>query len=173
MTSLGSSASRRVSTIGTSGAGRPEKRAALRARSRTRTKSRKQSRAHVTAVARSTAGRAMQRTAERLTGIYGGTMSATGLDVFDKTLQTTNSWLDEISEALGPDRNSLGRCFRSYCTSCGIACRSSFRHIWVPSCRFWCAACTRPIRAGEAAERLGLGPLCGRGRGGTVRGTAR
>jgi hypothetical protein len=26
-------------------------------------------------------------------------MSATGLDVFDKTLQTTNSWLDEISEA--------------------------------------------------------------------------
>ena len=31
-------------------------------------------------------------------------MSATGLDVFDKTLQTTNTWLDEISEALGPDR---------------------------------------------------------------------
>jgi uncharacterized protein (DUF2267 family) len=31
-------------------------------------------------------------------------MSATGLDVFDKTLQTTNSWLDEFSEALGPDR---------------------------------------------------------------------
>ncbi len=31
-------------------------------------------------------------------------MSATGLDVFDKTLQTTNIWLDEITEALGPDR---------------------------------------------------------------------
>jgi uncharacterized protein (DUF2267 family) len=31
-------------------------------------------------------------------------MSATGLDVFDKTVQTTNRWLDEISEALGPDR---------------------------------------------------------------------
>jgi uncharacterized protein (DUF2267 family) len=31
-------------------------------------------------------------------------MSAAGLDVFDKTLQTTNSWLDEISEELGPDR---------------------------------------------------------------------
>jgi len=31
-------------------------------------------------------------------------MSATGLDVFDKTLQTTNSWLDEISQTLGPDR---------------------------------------------------------------------
>jgi len=31
-------------------------------------------------------------------------MSATGLDVFDKTLQTTNSWLDEIMAAIGPDR---------------------------------------------------------------------
>lgn len=31
-------------------------------------------------------------------------MSATGLDVFDKTLQTTNIWLDEIMERLGPDR---------------------------------------------------------------------
>lgn len=31
-------------------------------------------------------------------------MSATGLEVFDKTLQTTNIWLNEISERLGPDR---------------------------------------------------------------------
>src|SRR5437667_728181 len=31
-------------------------------------------------------------------------MSSTGLDVFDKTLQTTNIWLDEIAAALGPDR---------------------------------------------------------------------
>ena len=31
-------------------------------------------------------------------------MSATGLDVFDKTLQTTNTWLNEIMEAIGPDR---------------------------------------------------------------------
>jgi uncharacterized protein (DUF2267 family) len=31
-------------------------------------------------------------------------MSATGLAVFDKTLQTTNIWLNEISEVLGPDR---------------------------------------------------------------------
>ena len=31
-------------------------------------------------------------------------MSATGLDVFDKTLQTTNIWLDEIMERIGPDR---------------------------------------------------------------------
>ena len=31
-------------------------------------------------------------------------MSANGLDVFDKTLQTTHIWLDEIMERLGPDR---------------------------------------------------------------------
>lgn len=31
-------------------------------------------------------------------------MSATGLEVFDKTLQTTNIWLNEIMERLGPDR---------------------------------------------------------------------
>lgn len=30
-------------------------------------------------------------------------MSATGLEVFDKTLQTTHIWLDEIKEVLGPD----------------------------------------------------------------------
>jgi uncharacterized protein (DUF2267 family) len=32
------------------------------------------------------------------------TMSATGLDVFDKSLQTTNIWLNEIMEEVGPDR---------------------------------------------------------------------
>jgi hypothetical protein len=31
-------------------------------------------------------------------------VSATGLDVFDKTLQTTNIWLDEVMAELGPDR---------------------------------------------------------------------
>ena len=35
-------------------------------------------------------------------------MSATGLDVFDKTLQTTNIWLDEVMSVLGPDRQVLG-----------------------------------------------------------------
>ncbi|HZS83801.1 MAG TPA: DUF2267 domain-containing protein [Stellaceae bacterium] len=33
-------------------------------------------------------------------------MSATGLDVFDKTLQTTNIWLNEIMEEVGPDRQT-------------------------------------------------------------------
>jgi uncharacterized protein (DUF2267 family) len=31
-------------------------------------------------------------------------MSALGLEVFDRTFQTTNIWLDEIMEKLGPDR---------------------------------------------------------------------
>lgn len=31
-------------------------------------------------------------------------MSATGLDIFDKTLQSTHIWLDEIMAELGPDR---------------------------------------------------------------------
>jgi len=31
-------------------------------------------------------------------------MSATGLDVFDKTLQTTNIWLNDLTDELGPDR---------------------------------------------------------------------
>lgn len=31
-------------------------------------------------------------------------MSATGLEVFDKTLQTTNTWLNEINQVVGPDR---------------------------------------------------------------------
>ena len=33
-------------------------------------------------------------------------MSATGLDVFDKTLQTTNIWLDEVMADIGPDRQT-------------------------------------------------------------------
>ncbi len=31
-------------------------------------------------------------------------MSTAGLEVFDKTLQTTNIWLDEVMQAVGPDR---------------------------------------------------------------------
>jgi uncharacterized protein (DUF2267 family) len=31
-------------------------------------------------------------------------MSATGLEVFDKSIQTTNIWLDEIMAEIGPDR---------------------------------------------------------------------
>ena len=31
-------------------------------------------------------------------------MSATGLDVLDKSVQTTNIWLNDISDRIGPDR---------------------------------------------------------------------
>jgi hypothetical protein len=33
-----------------------------------------------------------------------GDTSAAGLNVFDKTLQTGNIWLDQIMAKLGPDR---------------------------------------------------------------------
>jgi len=36
-------------------------------------------------------------------------MSATGLEVFDKTVQTTNAWLKEIMEATGLDRRKAYR----------------------------------------------------------------
>ena len=31
-------------------------------------------------------------------------MSATGLEVFDRTIQSTNVWLKEIGSDIGPDR---------------------------------------------------------------------
>jgi uncharacterized protein (DUF2267 family) len=44
-------------------------------------------------------------------------MSSTGLDVFDKTLQTTHIWLDELMQVIGPDRqvawHVLGAVLRS------------------------------------------------------------
>jgi uncharacterized protein (DUF2267 family) len=44
-------------------------------------------------------------------------MSATGLDVFDKTIQTTNIWLDETMDEMGPDRqvawHTLGAVLRA------------------------------------------------------------
>jgi uncharacterized protein (DUF2267 family) len=40
-------------------------------------------------------------------------MSATGLAVFDKTLQTTNIWLNEIGETIGPDKQRCYHALRS------------------------------------------------------------
>jgi uncharacterized protein (DUF2267 family) len=40
---------------------------------------------------------------ERLNG-WRGLMSASGLDVFDKTLETTHIWLNEICNDIGPDK---------------------------------------------------------------------
>lgn len=40
-------------------------------------------------------------------------MSATGLEVFDKTLQETNIWLKELMEELGPDRQRAYHALRA------------------------------------------------------------
>lgn len=40
-------------------------------------------------------------------------MSTTGLEVFDKTLQTTNIWLKDIMDELGPDRHVAYRALRA------------------------------------------------------------
>ena len=44
-------------------------------------------------------------------------MSTSGLDVFDKSIQTTNIWLDEIMHEMGPDRqlawHTLGAVLRT------------------------------------------------------------
>src|SRR5512146_404914 len=37
-------------------------------------------------------------------GVRRQAMSTLGLEVFDRTFQTTNVWLDEIMDKLGPDR---------------------------------------------------------------------
>lgn len=40
-------------------------------------------------------------------------MSATGLDVFDKTLQETNIWLNEVNEQLGGEKKHAYHALRS------------------------------------------------------------
>ena len=41
-------------------------------------------------------------------------MSANGLEVFDRTLQITNIWLDEIMAVVGPDRRLAWRIFAQF-----------------------------------------------------------
>ncbi len=40
-------------------------------------------------------------------------MSSTGLEVFDKTLHTTNLWLNEIGQHIGPDKQRCYHALRS------------------------------------------------------------
>lgn len=40
-------------------------------------------------------------------------MSATGLEVFDRTLQVTNTWLNEIGEVVGPDKRRAYHALRA------------------------------------------------------------
>jgi hypothetical protein len=47
-------------------------------------------------------------------------MSATGLDVFDKTIQTANIWLDEIMAEVGPTASSPGTRCLWCCERCAV-----------------------------------------------------
>lgn len=40
-------------------------------------------------------------------------MTQTGLEVFDKTIQTTNIWLNEIEEVIGPDHQNALHALRA------------------------------------------------------------
>lgn len=44
-------------------------------------------------------------------------MSNTGLDVFDKTLQSTHIWLNEIGELIGPDKQRCYHALRAVLTT--------------------------------------------------------
>ena len=88
-------------------------------------------------------------------------MSATGLDVFDKTLQTTHIWLDELmqDERSAPTGRSPGTCSGWSCARCATAFRWSWPCISARSCRCWCAASTmtsgmRPGRIDEKPRSL-------------------
>jgi hypothetical protein len=60
-------------------------------------------------------------------------MSATSLDVFDKTLQTTNIWLNEICDMLGPDRRVAWKVLSVVLHKCSTTCRCRPRHISAPN----------------------------------------
>ncbi|BCZ87353.1 hypothetical protein TthAA11_15350 [Thermus thermophilus] len=74
-------------------------------------------------------------------------MSATGLEVFDRTLHKTHAWLKAIMEELGTeDRHKAYLALRAVCTPCATG--SPWRR-WPsspPSSPCWCGAST--TRAG-------------------------
>jgi uncharacterized protein (DUF2267 family) len=64
-------------------------------------------------------------------------MAATDLDVFDKTLQTTNIWLDELMDVIGPDRqvawHTLGAVLRTLRDRLTLGLASTFRLATAPA----------------------------------------
>ena len=50
-------------------------------------------------------------------------MSSTGLEVFDKTLQITHIWLDEIRLSWGRTGSGHTTHCARYCTLCATGCR--------------------------------------------------
>src|SRR5947199_2623978 len=97
-------------------------------------------------------------------------MSATGLDVFDKTLQTTNSWLDEISQTLGPDRKLAWKVLSIVLHKLRDRIPVDLSaHLGAELPLLVRGTYYGSVRAVEAAKRLGFGPLRRRGREGTFR----
>jgi hypothetical protein len=67
-------------------------------------------------------------------------MSATGLEVFDKTLQTTNLWLDDISKEIGPDRQVAWHVLGAVLHALRDRLPIDWPRTSARSFRFWCAA---------------------------------
>ena len=83
-------------------------------------------------------------------------MSATGLKVFDKTLQTTNIWLEEITEVLGPDRQLAWKALSVVLHKLRDRMPlelSAHLAAALPLLGAW--RLLRPVRAGKAAHELG------------------
>jgi uncharacterized protein (DUF2267 family) len=92
-------------------------------------------------------------------------MSTTGLEVFDRSIHTTNVWLNEIIDELGPDRNyawhilgAVLRCMRDQlpaelaahlASQLPLLVRGAFYEAWNPS-----AAARRARSAKEFLARL-------------------
>jgi hypothetical protein len=55
--------------------------------------------------------------------------SATGLEIFDKTIQTANAWLDEMIEEMGPDGASAALCVRLPAASASVAAAAAGRMV--------------------------------------------
>ena len=66
-------------------------------------------------------------------------MSTTGLEVFDKTVHTTNAWLKEIMEVTGPDRHRAYRVLAAVLHALRDRLTVTRQLNSGPSCRFWFA----------------------------------
>ena len=62
-------------------------------------------------------------------------MSSNGLEVFDKTLETTHIWLKEIMEDIGPDRHVAWHVLSVVLQRIRDRLRFRSQHIWGRSCR--------------------------------------
>ncbi|XEN33063.1 hypothetical protein M728_003724 (plasmid) [Ensifer sp. WSM1721] len=69
-------------------------------------------------------------------------MSASGVAVFDKTLQITNVWLDEIMAHQGPDRQRAWHILSAVLHTRALACPPIFQLTFRHSCPCSCGVPT-------------------------------